>query len=125
MIEQDEQRMTEQEEQEERREELTDEIEYLTEEIDRHIALLVSGTQEIEDMDAEREGRPFRAMYAEVSERTGWSLELRSETFSLERPGRGFWQEMPLMAAMGLVERYEPPASGTPTADPPYDGGGA
>jgi hypothetical protein len=123
MIEQDEQQMTEQVEQEARRPLLTAEIEYLTEEIGQRIALLVWRAQELEAMDAEREGREYRGKYAEVSERTDWSLELRAEPLSRDFQ-RGEWQQSPLWAANEFVEPPEHPASGTTYTDPPCDGRG-
>lgn len=44
-------------EQQDRRNELTDELEHLTEEINYHLELLVTGAQELEEIDAEEQGR--------------------------------------------------------------------
>ncbi len=64
-----------------RRAELVSEIQMLREEIACHLSLLVWGAEELEELAAREEGRPFRRVYPELSENTGWELRVLSEDY--------------------------------------------
>ena len=93
----------------ERRQRLRAEIKHLLKEIEWKLALLVSGADELEAIEAEADGRVAESVYAEISEQTGWGIALMSEPFriptsTLPPGGR---QQMPLLEAWGLVERID------------------
>ncbi len=64
-----------------RRAELVRENETLREETTYHLLRLVWIAQELEDVAAREEGRPFRFVYPELSENTGWELRILSDDY--------------------------------------------
>ena len=64
-----------------RRTRLVREIQRLREEIEYRLMLLVSGAQELEELAATEEGRPYRYVYPELSENTGGELRILSDDY--------------------------------------------
>ena len=69
--------MPENDERTNRRSELANELVHHREQIDWHLALLVTGCQELEDMAAEQEGRPCGYVYSVINDETCGQVEIR------------------------------------------------
>ena len=58
---------------------LLPDLDYHRKMIEHHRLMLVTGAQELEELAAREEGRPYRFVYAELSENTGWELRILSD----------------------------------------------